>query len=160
MNQPFIENKLATRVVSGITAYSDYYLIATEGAGIIKYQPKSNDFSQLSSKQKSQLKSDNIKAMLVDDDFLWIGGYNGGLQCYDLKNSVFKYNNTLVNQLMGMSVYGIAKPNNEDFWVGTFGDGVFYEDLQTGDVIQFLKEDENQRLALTDNRVRTIFGRK
>ena len=93
------------------------------------YNKRSKKATYLTDKH---LKGDNIKSVLIDGRFLWIGVHKYGIFKYDLENKkVHKMNWNIIYP-------SIVKKREHEIWIGSSGDGVRVYD-QRSDRIEKLR---------------------
>lgn len=77
--------------------------IGTEDAGLIKYDPGSGLFSNLTEgPDRVDIDSRNIQGLLVDDDDLWIGTYDNGIYILDIPSQKIKNHFEFTDQKSGL----------------------------------------------------------
>jgi signal transduction histidine kinase/ligand-binding sensor domain-containing protein/DNA-binding response OmpR family regulator len=148
------DSNLNYSVVSAIQADDDYLYIATELGGLNILDRKEDTFSYVNS-GKSGSKEDNLKALLLDQELLWIGTFNNGISIYDTRSqkiNTSSYIKAFNNSLNNIGVYDIKKRGNE-LYVATFGKGIFVYDTVANRIVS----QYNTSNGLSSNLVRTIY---
>lgn len=95
--------------------------IASDDGGLSCFNPRSGDFKNYRS-SSSGLTYDNIHALCVDGDDLWIGTYTGGVNVMDMNTGKFRLYMPVEGDetsLDGTSSYAIMKDMEGDVWVAT-----------------------------------------
>ncbi|WP_299014606.1 two-component regulator propeller domain-containing protein [uncultured Polaribacter sp.] len=153
-----ISRKLNYNVVGSIAQYKNILIFGTEGQGINFYNTQTDKITYLNPTNKTLLPSNNIKALFVENDNLWIGTLNKGIALYDLKTKQFKnniINAEIYNILQNVGVYSITKDKNNTYWFGTFGQGVFNFNPETKQIKTY-KNTTNSN-SISNNLVRSVF---
>ncbi len=141
-------------VVSAIQADADYLYIATELGGLNILDRKDNTFSYVNT-GKSGSMEDNLKALLLDEELLWIGTFNNGLSIYDTRTkkiTTSSYLKAFNDSLDNIGVYDLKK-RGEELYVATFGKGIFVYNTTAKKVIS----QYNSSNGLSSDLVRTIY---
>jgi signal transduction histidine kinase/DNA-binding response OmpR family regulator/ligand-binding sensor domain-containing protein len=81
-------SKLKNKAVLTIDKFGEHLLLGVYGSGLIKFNPKTGETSNFELKEKG-LKSKRIFTTFLDNNELWVGGFDGPLKHYT--------NNVLVN---------------------------------------------------------------
>ena len=106
------------------------------------------------------LSSNYIAALLQDreDDRLWIGTYDTGVDCFDPRTGHFTHYSAGKGprQLTSWAVYALMQDRNGKIWIGTDDGGVNVLDKKTG-LISNYKHDPKDLNSLTDNSVQVIY---
>ncbi|TBN03667.1 hybrid sensor histidine kinase/response regulator [Hyunsoonleella flava] len=143
-------------VVSSIEKFEDRFFFGTEGGGVNIWDKNQNTYQYLT-RSNSKLSDDNIKALHVEGDKLWIGTFKSGLNIYSLKLKRF-INESLPSTLMQLTentgVYAIVTDVSSNIWIGTFGKGLFKFNLKSKDFQKYANLGEGA--SLSSNLVRTI----
>ena len=143
-------------VVSSIEKYKNNFFFGTEGGGVNVWNSSFNSYQYLT-KNNSKLSDDNIKALSVIEDKLWIGTFKSGLDIYDLRLKQFTKEplpEDLVRILENTGVYAIKKDAFNSIWIGTFGRGLFRFNTKTKEFYRYASSDVVN--ALSSNLVRSI----
>lgn len=152
-------NELGSRVVSAIVSDQDEKLyIATEGGGITILNTDERQVDYLNMANTTGLVSNNIKSLLLQENFLYIGSFNKGLMAYDLAKKAFtdsKLSDSLKYVTKNTGIYDIEKGIGNTLWLGTFGEGLIQYDLNTGRHNIF-QTDDGHGAGLSSNRIRSL----
>lgn len=96
--------------------------IGTDDNGLNYYNTKTNKFTLYKPERyKNSLSYHNIHGLCIDDNYLWVGTYMGGLNRMDVNTKVFKHyyaNSSDTTSLYSNSVYAIYKDSHSNIWVG------------------------------------------
>lgn len=77
--------------ISAFAKQNNNIWFGTEGSGLFSYNPNTASLkSFIHQSSKNSLKYNNVKTLLLNNQFLWIGMYRGGLDQLNLKTGVFK----------------------------------------------------------------------
>lgn len=97
--------------------------IGTEDGGLSLYNPQTDTFEHFMPNGKpGSISYNNIHGLLIDEDRLWIGTYNHGLDIMDLntKKVVKHYIKTEEkNSICDNSIFSIYKDHSGRIWIGT-----------------------------------------
>ena len=151
-------NALSYDVVSSIAADKDNLYFGTEGGGITVLNHHSQEASYLNKSTVSGFPSNNIKAVLLDDQELWIGTFNAGISVYDLQQKKIvptKISAGLQEYLQGTGVYSIQKENDSILWMGSFGKGLVRYNTRTGSYHEMVAAPDGAN-SLSGNSIRTL----
>lgn len=132
-DQPFItirqknENYSNANFISTIAEGENNCLwLGSEGGGIIKYDRKTDVFSNFRhSNSYHSISNDNIKSLLVDSKKnIWVAMFNGGIDLFSMKNSTNSIipNNIIPNQRF----FCIAFEGDSILWLAGKGDLIRY----------------------------------
>lgn len=125
---PYI-NSLSDNVVSCIVEDGPSQLwIGTNDNGLNLYNLNTKKFTYYTVNQNNgnSILSKNIKAVLVDGDFVYIGSHGGGLARLDKKSNKIKNYTDLNSEVGSNNVYSLAKDSQGNIWVGTLEGLVIY----------------------------------
>ncbi|MBB4037284.1 signal transduction histidine kinase/ligand-binding sensor domain-containing protein/DNA-binding response OmpR family regulator [Dysgonomonas hofstadii] len=115
-------NSLSDNVVSCIVEDSPSELwIGTNDNGLNLYNLATKKFTYYTKNPNSNnaILSNNIKAVLVDGDFVYIGSHGGGMGKLDKRTNRIK-NYTNQNSAVGSdNVYSLSKDIRGNIWIGT-----------------------------------------
>jgi ligand-binding sensor domain-containing protein/signal transduction histidine kinase/DNA-binding response OmpR family regulator len=125
--------------------------IASFNEGLIKYNPKTEKFSQLSFSdvEKNQIvQRGKIMDIFIDrNNHLWLGMTNYGLVGYDQKNHVLElFGKNL--QHKKLSVKNIEHIDNT-LWLGTAFAGLISYNVETGQFKSFLSDNDSLHIVAT-----------
>ena len=137
-----ISSFLKSNQIYSITANHRYLIFGTIDSGLIIYNKKSKKATYLTEKH---LEGDNIKSVLIDGRFLWIGVHKYGIFKYDMQNKkVYKMNWNIVYP-------SVVTKREHEIWIGSSGDGIRIYD-QTKDKLEKLRAIE----GLSSNEIHLI----
>jgi ligand-binding sensor domain-containing protein/signal transduction histidine kinase/CheY-like chemotaxis protein len=129
--------------------------IASFNEGLIKYNPKTEKFSQLSfadvEKNKIVQRGKIMNIFIDKNNHLWLGMTNYGLVEYDQKNHVLElFGKNIAKNLQHkkLSVKNIEHINNT-LWLGTAFAGLISYDIETGQFKSFLSENVSLHIVTT-----------
>ena len=98
-----------------IAADHRYLVFGTINSGLIIYNKKEKKATYLDEKH---LGGDNIKSILIDGRFLWIGVHKHGIYKYDLnRKKVYKLN-------WGITYPSTITKREHEIWIGSSGSGI------------------------------------
>lgn len=97
--------------------------IGTEDGGLSLYNPDTDTFEHfLPDGKQGSISFNNIHGLLVDNNQLWIGTYNHGLDIMDIKTKkiIRHYGKTdKENSISDNSIFSIYKDHSGRIWIGT-----------------------------------------
>lgn len=136
------------RAVSSITKINDTYWIGTENNGIVAMDNNWNTVKLINTKNtNNKLRSNHIKKLLKDqDNNLWIGFYDRGLQMYSPKTG------KITDYIDHMNIYDIAEYPNKTFWISSRRELVRYNsETKQATIFSYTGEQEstNQQAGAT-----------
>ncbi|WP_288954688.1 two-component regulator propeller domain-containing protein [uncultured Polaribacter sp.] len=152
------KNSLSYNVVSSIENYKNKLLfIGTEGKGLNILDRINNSISYINNDNYKALSDENIKSLLVDNNRLWIGTLNSGINVFDIKKNLFRNSSIpfeLKKYLKNTGVYSIKK-NQNNIWIGTFGKGLIcFNDINKS--FKIYTKSTKDLNTITDDLIRTI----
>lgn len=155
----FTQNRLSFKVVSSIVADTDKNLyFGTEGGGITIFDPEKYETTYINKENSPELLSDNIKALLLVDDNLWIGSYDKGIKVYNTKRKTFDTTflpKELYQLINDTGVFTIKSGGRNSIWIGTFGNGLIRYNTATK-TSQLFRSTLNPENSLSNNRIRSM----
>jgi signal transduction histidine kinase len=103
--------------------------LGTHDGGLCKFDVKNNSYTNFtnSSKIKTSLPSNTIRAMCADGRYLWIGTENGGLSKMDMTTGMltnYLYNKSDPNSIINNSIWSVHKDRQGRIWIGSFARGL------------------------------------
>lgn len=163
-------NTLTSNSITKLLIDENQYLwIGTFGGGLNRIKLNSNDGIKISnySKNGSYQLGDRITSIFEDSKGkIWIGSYEGGIS---VLSSDQKYKHTdsldylsLHDQiisntgLMKQSVMSILEDNDENIWIGTFGNGLYNYNIKNNEIHNFLNDVEDET-SLSENEIQIMF---
>ena len=136
-------NSVGGRVISRFIEDGDGNIwIASDDGGLSCFNPRTERFrNYVSDGKPNSLSYDNVHALCLDGDDLWVGTYSGGINVLDLKTGIFRhYYPSLEDErsLDGSSSYAIFKDSDGILWIATM-DGINQYDRDTDSFIRVKK---------------------
>jgi ligand-binding sensor domain-containing protein len=130
--------------------------IGTRQGGLNRYDPVSGKFYHYfhDSQNNESIASNQISALEIDENGLWIGT-NNGLDFLNFERNTFThYNDTIESpiRLGNNFVTALLKDSNGLLWIGTVSGGVNVLDLENSRVVVY-KHTKNVTTSLSHNRV-------
>lgn len=121
-HNPFSSNGIRGKVISCFCEDNDRNIwISSDDGGLSRFNPKTRDFTNYTSAD-SGLSYDNVHALCVDGDDLWIGTYTGGINVLDMKTGEFRVympEDGNEKSISGTSSYAIMRDSDGEIWVAT-----------------------------------------
>ena len=133
---------LGSRYIYALAADHRYLIFGTLNKGVIIYEKKGKKAVYL---DKKHLGGNNIKAILIDGRFVWIGVHKYGIYKYDLvQKKVYKMNWKIPYPTTFMK-------REHEIWIGNSGNGIFLYD-QKKDALEQIRAIE----GLASNEIHLI----
>ena len=110
---------------------SKNYFIGTYGSGLFHINYKTNDTSQIFSKED---RSKTINAILEKNDTILAASNNG---IYRISKATLKYKKINCSESKQINFSCIATVNNANIWIGSYGNGLFYVNNNHNIIKQF-----------------------
>ncbi|WP_248722396.1 hybrid sensor histidine kinase/response regulator transcription factor [Seonamhaeicola sp. ML3] len=158
ISQNSFQKGLSFRVVSSIVNYKNLLLFGTEGGGVSILNQDTNITEHITTKNNSELRSDNIKSLCVSsDDNLWIGTFDKGVFVYNLKTKRFIKNalpDNLRKFLNDAGVLKIVQFSDDTILIGTNGKGLVKFNFKKKHF--FIYNAKSQPVGLTNSNIKTI----
>ena len=114
--------------------------IASDDGGLSRFNPKSQKFVNYGS-SSGGLSNDNIHALCLDGNDLWVGTYAGGVNVLDMNTGKFRVYLPVEGDetsISGTSSYAIMKDMDGNIWVATM-EGIDRYDRRNDSFRQVLK---------------------
>jgi len=108
---------LGTNMVYSMAANHRYLAFGTLYKGAIVIDKKKNKTHYIN-KSNGLLKGNNIKALLIDGRYIWIGVHSHGIYRYDLERRKSRFYN------WGVPYPTIITKRNKEIWIGSSGHGI------------------------------------
>ncbi len=162
-NQP---NSLSSNVISSILTDKKRRLwVGTQGGGLNLYHDKTQDFTHITSQNKTRpLTNDSINVLFEDSTGnIWIGTENGlnilseQGNTHTVKQIVQKLGNP--NSLSHNTIHAITETQDHEIWVGTNGGGISVFDL-AGNFIKTIKYGDNNTATYVNKFINSLFADK
>lgn len=125
---PYI-NSLSDNVVSCIVEDNSSELwIGTNDNGLNLYNQNTKRFTYYTANPNSgnAILSNNIKAVLVDGNYVYIGSHGGGLARLNKRTNSIKNYTERNSDLGNDNIYSFSKDSHGNIWVGTLSGPVIY----------------------------------
>ncbi|NDV82122.1 two-component regulator propeller domain-containing protein [Bacteroides sp. 51] len=116
-NIPFT-NSLSDDIISCIVEGKPGELwIGTNDEGLNRYDTQTGEFTYYS--KENCLLSNNIKAVLVDGDYIYVGSHGGGMSRVHIKTRQARHYTKENSKLGSNDVYSILKDKKGNLWIAT-----------------------------------------
>lgn len=95
--------------------------------GLNRLRKGQDSFEWINESTYPSISRPDVMSLLADENYLWIGTYNGGLNKLDLINNsvtVYSHSNIDKTSISANGITSILKTKNGNILVGTFGGGV------------------------------------
>lgn len=131
--------------------------IGTNSGGVNHYNPATGSFvcyDLSGSSSDTEIESNDIKAILIDGDTIYIGAHAGGLKKLDKASGAITLCSGARDDLPLLDVYSLAGGAGSSIWVGAL-QGLYLYDTKTGKFTRITEDADGKRIR--DLKVRTIF---
>ncbi|MRX64782.1 hybrid sensor histidine kinase/response regulator transcription factor [Maribacter luteus] len=151
--------KLGHKVVSSIVSdKSNQVYFGTEGGGVTIIDNVGQNIRYLNASNSNTLLTDNVKSLLINENRLWIGSFDKGVEIYDIARK--KFDKKLLSKefrslFFNTGIYAIKEGKDREMWIGTFGEGLAKYDLSNSNLKVFKNDPENSK-TLSSNRIRCL----
>jgi len=125
--------------------------VGTDGGGVNILNKKTGLFRNLST-NNSNLPSNYILSIEIDNDKIWLSTWGDGLLRYDEKKKKFQSFNTENSDIPSDNIFSILKGQNNDLWLGTYNNGLAHYYPQTNKFISY----NTSNSKLNDNYVNVV----
>ena len=139
--------------------------IGIENEGLNKLSPRAQKFIHIHKNENDQasLNSNLIQCFFEDQEgYLWIGtdaGLNQSISKDNFKNSAqinFNFKNINSHELGNKPITSMIEDLKGNFWIGTFGYGLFKIDKASKKITQFINQPNNIN-SLSHNYIHTLY---
>lgn len=158
-NESSAKGLLSHKVVSSIVDDGNGHLyFGTEGGGMTIYNSTTKASRFINTVNSNVIESDNIKSLLLDENVLWIGTFNRGIETYNIVKNKFEkgvFPEPLNEAFEGTGINTMKKGLDNDIWIGTFGKGLWRYNKKDQSYVRFINK-SNSEQSLTNDRVRSL----
>ncbi len=166
-DKPFIHYKSQTgqlnnnNILSFTEDKDGNIYVGTDGGGVNIIHEKSGKSRFLVHEESNpnSILSDAVLAVHVDRaQNLWVGSFNGGLDCIQ-KNGKMKHlqnDPSNENSISNNDVSAIFEDSRGNIWIGTMKGGINLLDPNSGKILRFQKE-SNSQSSVADNFISKVF---
>jgi len=140
-----------SRTIYSIEGDHRYIVFGTVENGVI-IRDKEKQTTEYLNVENGKIAGNNIKSLLIDGRFLWIGIHKVGVYRYDLSSKKIKFFELDVSYPSSMAIRG------KEVWIGTSGNGIRIINRETNkvtrlDVLNGLKSNEIHHIKMEENHV-------
>ena len=140
---------LKSNLIYSLVADHRYLIFGSIDEGVIIYDKTTKDINYLNS---TQLGDNNIKSLLIDGNFLWIGTHQAGISKYNFTNK------TVIHLDWKIPYITTLKKRYHEIWIGSSGNGIYIynqkkDKLENMTVIDGLRSNEIQQVEITDENI-------
>lgn len=133
---PVIENTPVLNVYNGT---QNIIWVGTDMKGIYKIVPSNEKFRAYSSESIPNFGNSAVRTFFEDENrILWVGTKGSGIYNFardaETGRLVLKNRFSTENGLLSNAVFKIAKGLNNEYWIGTDGNGINYYDKRTKNI--------------------------
>jgi signal transduction histidine kinase/ligand-binding sensor domain-containing protein/CheY-like chemotaxis protein/HPt (histidine-containing phosphotransfer) domain-containing protein len=152
-------SQLSSDSVNAFNITRDGSLWVGTDDGLNRLRPGSKAFEWINESTFPKISSPDVMSLYSEENILWIGTFNGGLNRLDLsnnKNIVYKHNPFDSSSIGANGITSILRTSDGDLLVGTFGGGLSIFREEHNDFIN-LKNAPNDPKSLSNNSVIALF---
>lgn len=127
--------------------------------GLNRRRPRSENFDWLNTATSPPLSSSIVMSLYSDNEILWVGTYDGGLNKIDLvanKARTYRHNPSDVHSIGADGVTSILRIKSGQLLVGTYGGGLSIYSEEEESFIN-LKNNHHDESTISNNMVLSIF---
>ncbi len=114
---------LRSNYIYTMTANHKYLIFGTVDKGVVIYNKKGKKVSRI---DKNTLGGNNIKSVLIDGRFLWIGVNNHGIYRYDFNLRKVRHNP------VGVTFPSQIVKRDHEIWIASLGSGIYIFNQKDG----------------------------
>ncbi len=127
--------------------------------GLNKLAPQGNVFEWINESTQPAISSPIVMSLFSDDQILWIGTYNGGLNKLDTELgevTVYRHSPLDENTIGANGITSILRLSTGQLLIGTYGGGLSLYNEETNQFLN-LKSDRNDQSTISNNMVLAIY---
>ncbi|MEH6585280.1 MAG: two-component regulator propeller domain-containing protein [Halioglobus sp.] len=154
-----VTGNLSSKAVNAFAETSDGSLWVGTDDGLNRLTLNEDNFDWINEFTSPGVSSPVIMSLLGEDNVLWIGTYDGGLNKYDLLSNtieVFKHNSKDQKTIGANGITSILRTSEGDLLIGTFGGGLAKYEEKSGEFRNYQNSDETTG-AISSNMVIALF---
>jgi signal transduction histidine kinase/ligand-binding sensor domain-containing protein len=157
-HEPGNAHSLSNNNVTSMLKYNKKMWICTDHGGLNILDLESKRFFHYRHNEydKTSISTNQLYDLYIDDNnTIWIGTYNGGLDFYNSKAIKFKKYKDIKQGMEDLSVISLCEDKKGRIWIGTDGKGIeiFNPDDHS---IEYLKHTPNDQSTLRSNAITTL----
>jgi signal transduction histidine kinase/ligand-binding sensor domain-containing protein/DNA-binding NarL/FixJ family response regulator/HPt (histidine-containing phosphotransfer) domain-containing protein len=122
-----VNGNLSSKAVNAFAETGDGSIWVGTDDGLNRLGPGSENFDWINEYTSPGLSSPIVMSLLGEEDSLWIGTYDGGLNRYDLSEGtvkLYQHNPDVEGSIGANGITSILRTSKGDLLVGTFGGGL------------------------------------
>ena len=153
------QGNLSNNSVNAFAETPDESLWVGTDDGLNRLRPESDSFTWINESTTPSISDPRVMSLYSDDDKLWVGTYEGGLNELDLTSgnvTVHRHSSLRPNSIGANGITSMLRLSTGQFLVGTYGGGL---SILRDDGITFLNltHDPNSNSSLSNNEVLAIY---
>ena len=152
-------SNLSNDSVNAFAETNDGTLWVGTDDGLNRLSPQDSTFEWINESTQPAISSPIVMSLLSDNESLWIGTYNGGLNKLDLNiNEVSIYKHSPINEssIGANGITSILRLSTGQLLVGTYGGGLSVY-VEENDNFINLKSDRNDKNSISNDMVLALF---
>ncbi len=134
-------------------------IVGTLNKGVFRFAPDQNRISFINTtkvKDEPTLSHNTVRALLVQNENLWIGTEGGGLNKLNLTTNELNVFSSTNKKLSNDLIWSLAIDKENQIWIGTDGGGLMILNEASGATITYKQSLDNSQ-SLSGNTLRTIY---
>jgi signal transduction histidine kinase/ligand-binding sensor domain-containing protein/CheY-like chemotaxis protein/HPt (histidine-containing phosphotransfer) domain-containing protein len=151
--------QLSSNSVNAFSETADGSLWVGTDDGLNRLRPGKSEFEWINQYTVPGISNSTVMSLLGEDDFLWVGTFNGGLNRIDLENNSVKVfrNDPLDSQSIGANgITSILRTSEGELLIGTYGGGLSIYDDESEKFLNLTYSTTDAK-SLSNDRVIAIF---
>lgn len=152
-------SNLSNESVNAFAETADGTLWVGTDDGLNKLRPRSASFEWINGSTQPAISSPIVMSLYSDEDTLWIGTYNGGLNKLDVKRnevSVYKHNPLDKISIGANGITSILRLSTGQLLIGTYGGGLSIYSESDGHFLN-LKSDRKDQSTISNDMVLALY---
>lgn len=149
---------LSNESINSFAETADGSLWIGTDEGLNRKRPDEDKFEWINEYTSPSISSGIVMSLLGDDELLWIGTFDSGLNVLDLKTNqtaVFRHSSIDPNSIGNDGITSILKTSGGQILIGTYGGGLSLYNNNAS--FTNFRYDENDEDSISDNRVLALY---
>jgi signal transduction histidine kinase/ligand-binding sensor domain-containing protein/CheY-like chemotaxis protein/HPt (histidine-containing phosphotransfer) domain-containing protein len=150
---------LSSNSVNAFSETEDGSLWVGTDDGLNRLRPEDDTFEWINESSFPRISKADVMSLLADDEHLWIGTYNAGLNrlnIYTGEVELFEHNSKHENSIGANGITSLLKTNDGKIIVGTFGGGLSIYRPEKNDFLNF-RNRPGESISLSNDNVIALF---
>ncbi|AQA18248.1 hypothetical protein BST95_08400 [Halioglobus japonicus] len=154
-----VRGGLSSSSVNAFARTKDGSLWVATDRGLNRLPEGSEEFEWINPFTDPGISSDTVMSLLADNEYLWIGTYDGGLNRLSLTNNkvdVYRHSPLSDTSISSNGVTSLLRLSSGELLIGTYGGGLNIYNEESDSFTQLLHDEYNIQ-SISDNRVLAMF---